>query len=120
MTSKQQRLVAGAIVVLVVGGAAIAIWKWRPSNNANLPDGTFWVCGNDQCRHEFAMTLAQFSDYKEKHPGAPVVCPKCGKDAVGANRCSSCNRMFPKGRGKTCPHCNKPVEAPAKADPDET
>ncbi len=119
MNSKQQRFLTAAIIVLVVIIAGVVIWKYRPANNANLPEGTFWVCSNPQCGNEFAWSVKQFSDFKEKNPGSPVLCPKCGKEAVGADRCPFCKRCFPKGqRGdKVCPHCGKTIPASSQPGP---
>ena len=107
MSDIKQKLVMALIVVVVVAGVAAAWWYWRPANNANFPDGTFWVCSNQQCKAELVLTMKQLGQHEEKHYGQPITCSKCGKEMVRANRCPKCSKFYPQVRNvePVCPYC---------------
>ncbi|MGE5610308.1 MAG: hypothetical protein ACM359_13725 [Bacillota bacterium] len=100
---------AAAALILVTG---LGVWRWRPENNDNFPDGTFWMCLNPQCKAEFVLTMKQLGEHHEKHYGQPIPCPKCqGTQTIRAGRCTSCKKFYPLTPGlQVCPHCKKPVK----------
>jgi len=103
------------VVVLVVAGIAAVWWYWRPANNANFPDGTFWLCANPQCKAEIVLTMKQLGEHHEKHYGQPLLCPKCNKpDPLRADRCPDCKKLYPQQRNiaPLCPYCKKPPSPP--------
>src|SRR5688572_23124833 len=107
-----------AIGLAAVGLIALVVVFWRTregENTPNAPDGTFWICSNDQCKHEFNLSVADLADHHEKHYGEPVPCPKCKKPAVRAEQCPHCKKILATGRGVVkCPSCGKALyEAPA-------
>ena len=109
MTDRQKQISVGAGVIIVI---AIGLFAWfhRPANNANAPRGVWWICTNDQCKNEFSMTMAEFSDHHAKHYGQPVRCPKCNSVAIKADKCPSCGKVFVMMRNSNiCPSCGKPV-----------
>jgi rRNA maturation protein Nop10 len=111
MTQRQKQITmgAGAMIVIITG---ITYWFWRPTNNENMPRGTWWICTNDSCKNEFSLTMAQFSEHHEKHYGQPVLCPKCKSVAVKADKCPSCGKVFVMQRNSNiCPACGKPTSA---------
>jgi hypothetical protein len=79
------------VLILVIVGCLIAAAAvfFRPGggtshgeNNANFPDGTFWICDNPQCGEQFTLTMKQLDEHHAKHYGEPLPCPKCGKTHV--------------------------------------
>lgn len=103
-----------AVVVLVVLAVGYGAWKWRPANNENYPDGTFWICQNPACKNEFVMTVRDVAKFQETHYGQPVMCPKCKKqDTIGAERCENCKRLVSRAvRQSVCPYCKKSMAGP--------
>jgi rRNA maturation protein Nop10 len=109
MTQQQKQIVigGGAVILLITG---IVYWFWRPANNANMPNGTWWICTNNACKNEFSLTMSQLSDHHEKHYGQPVHCPKCDSVAIKADKCPSCGKVFVMQRNNNrCPACGKPT-----------
>jgi rRNA maturation protein Nop10 len=115
MTQRQKQISmgAGAAIIIVTG---ILYWFWRPANNANVPNGVWFLCTNDSCRNEFSMTMAQFSDHHAKHYGQPVRCPKCDSVAIKADKCPYCGKVFVMQRnGDICPACGKHTGADSQS-----
>jgi hypothetical protein len=112
----KERLGIGAAIVLVAAVTAVVAWNWRPANNANFPDGTFWICQNDSCHHEFVLTMEQLSEHHKLHYGQPIPCPKCGQaGAIRALRCPSCGKFYPQPRDPMpCPFCGKMPPKPVE------
>lgn len=110
MTERQKQISIGAGAMLVVL-TGVVYWFWRPANNVNAPRGVWWICSNEQCKNEFSMTMAEFSDHHAKHYGQPVTCPKCKSVAIKADKCPSCGKVFFMQRSNNrCPSCGKPTE----------
>lgn len=105
----RERIITIATIVLLLAVVGTFAWKWRPANNANAPDGVFYMCSNQGCKHEWNMTMRELSDHHEKNYGQPVPCPKCGdKKSFRAEKCVHCGKMFPLSREpRPCPHCKK-------------
>jgi DNA-directed RNA polymerase subunit RPC12/RpoP len=102
-------LVVGGIVLIAVLGWAL----YQPSNNANFPDGTDWLCTNAQCKTAFNLSIEQLSDYSKDHAGEPIKCPKCGTASVRAEKCVHCGKVFPMSNaGHRCPFCGKDNAVP--------
>jgi hypothetical protein len=108
-----------AIGIGVVGLLALVLAFWFTrggENNANAPEGTYWICSNPQCKNEFNLSIADVSDHHRKHYGEPITCPKCGQRAIPADKCPHCKQLFPAGRGLAkCPKCGKDLTAPPPA-----
>lgn len=106
----RQRLITAATVVVLLAVAGTLAWRWRPANNANAPDGVFYMCAEQKCRNEWNMTMRELSDHHTKNYGQPVPCPKCGSKLTGrAQKCVHCGKLFPMSRDtRPCPHCKKP------------
>lgn len=111
-------LILGIAVVatLVVGG----VWAFiggdeHGENDANSPDGNYYICAEADCGHEFTMTVKERAEYNKAHWGQAVLCPKCkrnDKSPIRAGRCKSCQRYFPVVQNSakdTCADCDKPV-----------
>lgn len=97
------------IVATVVAVAAFA-WMRDSASTVNAPEGTWWLCTNDQCKHEFNLTLNQVSDHHARNYGQPVPCPKCQTRAARAEKCPHCGKLYPQTRGRMiCPFCKKPA-----------
>ena len=107
---KRERIITIATVVLLVAVVGTFAWKWRPANNPNRPEGVYFLCSNQKCRHEWNLTMRELSDHHEKNYGQPVPCPKCGdKKTVRGQKCIHCQKlivMTPDPR--PCPFCKKP------------
>jgi rRNA maturation protein Nop10 len=113
MTHRQKQISGLAIagVVLITG---VLYWFHHPANNVNAPRGTWWICKNQSCKNEFSLTMAQFSEHHEKHYGQPVRCPKCDSEAIKADKCPSCGKVFVMQRNSTkCPSCGKDTADPS-------
>jgi rubrerythrin len=110
MTQRQKQISTAAITLTVII-TGISFWFWRPANNVNAPRGTWWICKNPTCKNEFSLTMAQFSEHHEKHYGQPVTCPKCHTEAIKADKCPSCGKVFVMQRNTNkCPACGKPTD----------
>ena len=105
-----------AITVAAIGFIAAAIILFRPTggentygdNNANLPDGVLFICGEKTCGHTFPLTMKQLGEHHEKHYGEPVPCAKCAKPALRAEKCEHCQTIHVQERGGgACPKCGK-------------
>ena len=112
LMNKQKLVYAGVIAAVVA--AAVIVWAvWRPSNNANFPQGTLWLCSNPKCSAEFRLTMQQLGEHYKAHYGERPKCPKCGSEAYRADKCPSCGKVFPQTRGGSiCPYCGKPLPSP--------
>ena len=111
--TKQQKLMYGAVIVVVVGVVLAILSMRRPANNANFPEGTDWLCLNPACQNHFKLTMKELGEHHKQHYGQPVKCPKCGQRADRADVCKSCGKVFVQMRGMTnCPFCRKPLYAP--------
>jgi hypothetical protein len=94
------------VVVLTIVG--VVWWTFRrPANNATHPNGTWWLCQNKACGHSFQLTMAQLGDWHKKHYGQRPVCPDCGSpDAVAAEKCDNCGKVYPRTQTlQPCPVC---------------
>jgi hypothetical protein len=106
-----KRNVAIAVVAVGLIALGVALWNMRSGGNTpNAPEGTFWICSNDQCKHEFNLSVSEVADHHKKHYGEPIPCPKCKSRSIPAERCPHCKKLVPKGRGVAkCPYCAKPL-----------
>jgi hypothetical protein len=115
---RQQLLTIGSIVVIAI---ALMLW-FRPfsgeagghgDNNANLPDGAWYICGDAACRHEWNMSIKELNAHYEATYGQARTqppCPKCGKtDSVRADQCKSCGKVSLANQGLNCPICKQPM-----------
>ena len=110
----KQKLIYGAVIIVVVG-TVLAIWGTRSSpNNANFPEGTDWLCLNQSCNNHFKLTIQELGEHHKANYGQPVKCPKCGQRADRADVCKSCGKVYIQMRGmQACPFCGKPLAPPA-------
>jgi DNA-directed RNA polymerase subunit RPC12/RpoP len=106
----RERLITAGVVLVLLAVVGTFAWNWRPANNANRPDGVYYLCANQKCGHEWNMTMRELSDHHEEHYGQPVPCPKCGETkTVRAEKCIHCGKLFVSTRDpRPCPHCKKP------------
>ncbi len=101
------------VALLGLACAAVLLARWATQDrgqDADFPEGTFWVCTSPQCQHEFNLSLDEVAAFYTENPDSEMPCPKCGQPAVRAKRCPFCERSFPRVRGSgpvTCPHCNR-------------
>jgi hypothetical protein len=105
-------------VAVLVGGAAlifgiVAYWWRGPANNANFPEGTYWVCTNTACKTEFHLTVAELGAWHKAHYGERVQCPKCHHEAERSIKCPSCGAVtkLTRDASPVCPACKKPLPA---------
>jgi hypothetical protein len=104
----QKNLVLGGIVVGVVVIAVVGWAMWSPSNNANFPEGTLWICTDRACGSDHTLTTKQLSDHYKANYGQLPKCPKCTKETMRAERCGHCSKVYPQARGvQICPYCKK-------------
>jgi ribosomal protein L32 len=99
-----------AIAIVAVVAVVVVGWLffWSPANNDNFPQGTLWLCTNQSCGNSFTLTMKELSDHQLKHYGQLPKCPKCGHEALGAERCQFCGKVFVQQRGyDVCPYCGK-------------
>ena len=78
----------------------------------NMPEGTFWICRNENCNNEFNMSLSKVRSLRNEDGLVP--CPKCNEWRVSRGHvCDSCKRVYePVGHGgkpDNCPHCGEPI-----------
>ena len=111
--SRRTVIIVSASVVAIVVAAWLGLR--RPANNANFPEGTYWMCSNQGCGHEFNLTMKQLGEHHRTNYGQPVSCPNCKQPAVRAQRCPHCGKIYPMQRQATpCPSCKQmPTAAPA-------
>jgi rubrerythrin len=109
-----KNLVKGIVVGGVVVVAILAWALYTPSNNANFPGGTDWLCQNPTCKTAFNLSTKQLAAYSAEHRGEPIKCPKCGTPAIRAEKCQHCGKVFPMPRDAEhrCPFCGKSNTAP--------
>jgi hypothetical protein len=53
--------------------------KGSSTEKLEHPDGYTLVCQNPSCQNEFVMSVSAAQTWREKHPGEPIKCPKCGQ-----------------------------------------
>jgi len=104
----------GLAVAVVVGVLLVGMIAWasfrRPSNNANFPEGTWWLCKNG---HSFTMTIKQLGEWNKAHYGQSPQCPTCKAEAERAEKCPHCGTVSPAQRNSTtCPKCGQPLARP--------
>lgn len=104
---KQLKYIAGPLLVV---GLSVLIWQmWPESNDPNFPEGTDWICTNAADRHTFTLTMDELAEHTQKHYGERPKCPTCGKEAIRAEKCGHCGKVYPQARGEqVCPFCKKP------------
>ena len=108
MRSNKEKVALGGIIILVIVGVSFAVWKWRPANTPDHPDGVAWLCQSPGCGQPFKMSVREYDAYKKANYGQPLKCPKCGKtETVRAQVCPKCQKTYPLARGAGCPSCNK-------------
>jgi len=108
--AKQQKLIYGSVIVVVVGAVLAVVAMRRSPNNANFPEGTDWLCLNPACKNHFKLTMHELGEHHRLHYGQPVTCPKCGQRAFRAEVCKSCGKVFQQMPQMTnCPYCGKPL-----------
>ena len=108
--AKQQKLIYGSVIVVVVGAVLGVVAMRHPPNNANFPGGTDWLCLNPACKNHFKLTMHELGEHHRLHYGQPVTCPKCGQRAFRAEVCKSCGKVFQQMPQMTnCPYCGKPL-----------
>jgi hypothetical protein len=108
-----KKLVQGIVIGVVVLVAVLGWALHRPSNNANFPEGTDWLCLNPKCGTAFNLSMKQLGEYSAAHRGEPIKCPKCGTPAIRAEKCQHCGKYFPErdSHGR-CPFCGKVNQPP--------
>src|SRR5438105_4059765 len=94
MSSGKGIAVAVGLAVVLLG---VVVWATvrRPANNANFPDGTYWVCKNG---HQFTLTVKQLGEWNKAHYGQSPHCPTCDAPAERAEKCPHCGAVFPAQR----------------------
>lgn len=108
-----QKIPLWIAIPFLLAACVAAYFALRPSHNdANFPQGTWWLCKS--CGAAFPMTMKQLSDHNQQHYGEPIPCPKCGKtDTVRAQKCPKCGKVYELTRNtQKCPACGAPVVAP--------
>ena len=113
-----KNLVKGIVIASVVLVALLGWWLYSPSNNANFPGGTDWLCQNPSCKTAFNLSMKQLGQYSKEHAGEPIKCPKCGTPAIRAEKCTHCGKYFPMARDALhrCPYCGKDNAPPPAAE----
>ena len=107
------RLIYAAVIVVVVGGVLAFMAFRRPANNANFPEGTHWLCGDPKCATHYTLSVKELGEHHRKNFGKRPPCPKCGKEAFGAQQCVHCKKVYHQQRGMVhCPYCGKMQAAP--------
>jgi DNA-directed RNA polymerase subunit RPC12/RpoP len=104
-----KKLVQGIVIGGLVLVALLAWVLYTPANNSNFPGGTDWLCMNPSCATSFNLSIKQLAEYNKDHIGEPIKCPKCGTEAVRAEKCTHCGKVFPMPRDAQhrCPYCGK-------------
>ncbi|HZL37475.1 MAG TPA: hypothetical protein VFC78_19310 [Tepidisphaeraceae bacterium] len=106
---RDRLILIGAGVIVIVVACVVAV-KWQSPNNADFPDGTWWLCENPTCKAEFKLTTKQISDWNLKHYGEHMLCPKCGQPSiVRAVKCPKCGDVYPAEGARVCPKCGEPT-----------
>jgi hypothetical protein len=104
---KKQHLVYASVVVVVVAAVLVMAMRRGP-NNENFPEGTDWLCLDPTCNTHFRLTMKELGEHYKQHYGKRPLCPKCGKEAVRAEVCGHCGKVYPQARGvQICPYCRK-------------
>jgi hypothetical protein len=104
----KNKLVYAVVIGVALVGAVVVWAMWRPANNPNFPQGTDWLCTNQACQNHFKLTMKELGDHHKAHYGQRPKCPKCGKDAVRAEVCAHCGKVYMQARGaQICPYCRK-------------
>ena len=105
-------LAAGLAVIAVI---RFANWRQTVAASDDFPDGTFWVCLEPDCGHEFTKSIKDLAAIQQSggNPAA-TPCPQCDRtQTTRAGRCKACERFYPlPGRydpQQPCPRCGKPV-----------
>ena len=113
---KNPNVVKGIAIGAVVLVAVVAWLVYRPSNNANFPGGTDWLCQNPTCGNAFNLTIKQLGQYSKEHRGEPIKCPKCSTVAIRGEKCQNCAKYFPMPRDAEhrCPYCGKVNQPPVE------
>ncbi|MDB5291035.1 MAG: hypothetical protein JWL69_2276 [Phycisphaerales bacterium] len=107
----RDRLFLAAGAAVVIGVAIVVAGRWRPANNANFPNGTWWICQNPACKAEFSMSSKELGEWHAKHYGDPLPCPKCGQtNVIRAEKCEKCGRVYPAQGAVACPNCGHKPE----------
>ncbi len=109
-----ERIKVGAAVV-VLGVAGVFVYKnvfGDPGHGETLPEGTFWICRNENCNNEFNLSLSEVKSLRNADGLVP--CPKCNEWRVMRGySCDSCDRVYQQvGHGAkpdNCPHCGEPI-----------
>jgi len=110
MKNKKPLYILAAVAGVVLIGGLVYYLTRGGENNANFAGGTWWVCTDKACKHEFNLSMKQLSDWhKDKsHAGLPVACQKCGKPAARASKCPACGALTEWTHSTTtCSKCQK-------------
>lgn len=109
--TRDQKLMAIAGALIVLGLMAALPSLRRSPAAANLPDGAWWICSNNECKHEFVMSAREISNWQHDHYGEPIPCPKCGHaPAQRALKCKECGTVYPALNATQCPKCGAKPE----------
>ena len=104
--AKKEAILAAVVVALC--GLAVFVWSRQSATSQNFPEGTWWVCTNKDCKHEFNLSVKQLSEHHKAHYGEPIPCPKCKSRAIRADKCLHCGKIFVARLDDIkCPHCGK-------------
>lgn len=102
----QRTILGGVVIVVVVGVLGWAVLH-HPSNNAQFPNGTWWLCDKG---HSFQKTTKELSDFYAAHYGQRLPCPVCGSDqTIRAFKCPQCGTVYPAHSARKCPKCGAAV-----------
>jgi len=58
-------------VVVALCGLVVFLGLRRSRTDQNFPEGTWWICTNKDCKHEFNLSIQAVSDHHKAHYGAP-------------------------------------------------
>jgi len=103
----KKEAILAAVVVALCGLAVFMNLRKSPADQ-NFPEGTWWICTNKDCKHEFNLTIQQVSDHHKSNYGQPIPCPKCKSRALRGDKCLHCGKPFmARMTDIKCPHCGK-------------
>lgn len=110
MTPKNIALAIVAVACVAGAVAVTLMTRGGGAGDESLDRPTMWVCRDEQCTHEFIITLGSMSQQQGADLTGRVECPECGsKDTARAMPCHSCARHLELwGHGQLpplCPHC---------------